>query len=131
MVLAILVETTSPIRVLRRPGVFAVLVAAVVSARAYFFCVAAFLLAAFFAVTVFFTGLLALAAAPLPPASSFWRNTVCTRAMSFCSSRIFFRLSVCPIFIIEKELSHYAKPFNNLLWKLQLRIIRFNKTWMP
>src|ERR1035438_1612160 len=77
MVLAILVETTSPIRVLRRPGVFAVLVAAVVSAMAYFFSVAAFLLAAFFAVTVFFTGLLALAAAPLPPASSFWRNTVC------------------------------------------------------
>src|SRR5664279_3542563 len=64
MVLAILVETTSPIRVLRRPGVFAVLVAAVVSAMAYFFSVAAFLLAAFFAVTVFFTGLLALAAAP-------------------------------------------------------------------
>src|ERR1035438_6607668 len=98
MVLAILVETTSPIRLLRRPGLFAGLVA-VISAIAYFFSVAAFLLAAFFVVAVFCTGLLALAADPLPPASSFWRNTVWTRAMSFFSSRIFFRLSVCPIFI--------------------------------
>ncbi len=47
MVLAILVDTTLPIRVLRRPAAFALLVV-VVSAMAYFFSVAAFLLAAFF-----------------------------------------------------------------------------------
>src|ERR1700757_2827399 len=105
MVLAILVDTTSPIRVLRRPAAFCVLV--VVSAIAYFFSIAAFLLAAFFAgaafpAATFFAGAAFLAAVsagaaalagalvtevegpePLPAAICFCRITVCTRAISF------------------------------------------------
>src|SRR5438105_2625197 len=106
MVLAILVETTSPIRVLRMPGFLLVLVS-VVSAMAYFFSVAAdFLVAAFFAVATFVAlgaaaflafgaatagfvliflgaaGAAAAAFAPLPPASCFSRWMVYMRAMS-------------------------------------------------
>src|SRR6516162_2218143 len=110
MVFAILVETTFPIRVLRSPGALLVLI---FSAIAYFFSVAAFgfLVAAFFAVAGFFafvgtraTGAAALGAiafgalTPLPPASCFSRWMVWMRAMSFFSPRIFFRLSVWPIF---------------------------------
>src|SRR5271167_2526413 len=103
MVLAILVDTTLPIKVLRRPTEVALLVS-VVSVMAYFVSVAACLVAAFFFFTgaaAFFPGAAAAALgaeAALPPANSFWRFTVWMRAMSFFSSRIFFRLSVCPIF---------------------------------
>src|ERR1035438_3469836 len=115
MVFAILVETTSPIRSLRRPCAFSVVVAVVVvvpvdvSVMAYFFSVAAVLLAAFFAFTTLgaFTAFGALAAfatgataftltEPLPPANCFSRSMVLMRAMSFFKSRIFFRLSVWP-----------------------------------
>src|SRR5450631_3062466 len=107
MVFAILVETTSPIRILRRPCVFSVVVAVVVvvsvdvSVMAYFFSVAAVfvLLAAFFAFATLgaFTAFGAFAAfatgdtaftlnEPLPPASCFSRSIVLMRAMSFFRS---------------------------------------------
>src|SRR5450631_751404 len=120
MVFAILVETTSPIRILRRPCVFSAVVAVivVVSAMGYFFSVAAVFVwvlpAAFFtfatlgafgtfgafvAFAAFATGAAAFTLiAPLPPASCFSRSMVLIRAMSFFRSRIFFRLSVWPIF---------------------------------
>src|SRR6516164_10543916 len=100
MVFAILVETTSPISVLRRPAAASLLVfvASVVSAMTYFVSVAAvFLVAAFFTfagllaatagAAVFFT--VTLATAPLPAAIFFSRSMVFMRAMSFFRSRIF------------------------------------------
>src|SRR5690242_19846293 len=98
MVLAILVDTTSPMSDLR--WLTFLVSVAVVSAMAYFVSVAAvFFLAAFFAATGFFAfdlaGLASTATgfawtAPLPPAICFSRSTVLMRAMSLRISRIFF-----------------------------------------
>src|SRR5450432_202008 len=121
MVLAILVETTSPILVARRPCGLLVVVSAIyfflafalallvfLAAGLAFLAVlaAGFLAAAFFlagfALVVFAAEADASAAtglAWLSRPSSFSRWMVLIRATSLRSPRTLFRLSVCPIFI--------------------------------
>src|SRR4051812_40228268 len=118
MVFDILVETTSPIFVLRSDSCFSAvcLDLAVFAAMAYFLPVAVFFSAAFLLVLAFGAGDFfaafgasafapaalgepPLAESPLLEPSTRSRAMVLMRAISLRSPRIFLRLSVWPIFI--------------------------------